>query len=172
MKIYLKHPTKSELHYRKEWLADPETMAYNKGYELDLKGYNKKTGTIFRTDEEMALWYENWTDNSEKYYAYIFVENIDCPIGEIYYYLDNDIYKMGILIQSKYRGLGFFKQSMNALFAEAKKHNIKELYDEFEEERVSTYQAFLAVGFEKVEDSFITKDNKQVKVVKVKKVLN
>ena len=79
---------------------------------------------------------------------------------------------MGILIQSKYRGLGFFKQSMNALFAEAKKHNIKELYDEFEEERVSTYQAFLAVGFEKVENSFITKDNKKVKVVKVKKVLN
>ena len=48
----------------------------------------------------------------------------------------------------------------------------KELYDEFEEERVSTYQAFLAVGFEKVENSFITKDNKKVKVVKLKKVLN
>lgn len=44
--IYLKIPTIEELWYRQKFMADPETMDYNAGYDIDLEGYNKTTGTI------------------------------------------------------------------------------------------------------------------------------
>ena len=45
-KVYLKIPDVSELHFRQEWMNDSGTMAYNAGYDLDLKGYNKQTSKI------------------------------------------------------------------------------------------------------------------------------
>ena len=51
--IYLKVPSIEELHYRQEWMKDINTMSYNAGYDIDLKGYDKITGTITKTDEEM-----------------------------------------------------------------------------------------------------------------------
>ena len=30
-----------------------KAMSYNAGYDMDLKGYDKETGTIIKTDEEM-----------------------------------------------------------------------------------------------------------------------
>ena len=102
-KVYLKVPTKDELHYRQEWMRDPDTMSYNAGYDMEFNGYNKETGTIAKTDEEMLNWYNNWINKEpDKYFAYIYDFNIEEPIGEVYYYLDNDIHSMGILIQNKY----------------------------------------------------------------------
>ena len=51
--IYLKVPNVDELHYRQEWMKDAKTMSYNAGFDMNLKGYNKETGTITKTDEEM-----------------------------------------------------------------------------------------------------------------------
>ncbi len=45
-KVFLKIPSISDLHYRQEWMKDPVTMAYNAGYELNVSGYDKQTGTI------------------------------------------------------------------------------------------------------------------------------
>lgn len=71
-KIYLKVPSISELHYRQEWMKDPKTMSYNAGYNIDLKGYDKETGTLNKTDEEMITWYNNWINKEpDKYFAYI-----------------------------------------------------------------------------------------------------
>ena len=79
---------------------------------------------------------------------------------------------MGIVIQSKYRGKGYFKESMNLLFNKAKEKKIKELYDEFEITRTTTYQAFLSIGFKIVDRFYCTKFNKQIEFVKVKKTLD
>ena len=49
--IYLKSPKIDELHYRQEWMKDPKRMNYNVGYDMDLKGYDKETGTITKTDD-------------------------------------------------------------------------------------------------------------------------
>ena len=75
MELYLKVPTKEELFYRQEWLKNPKTMSYNAGYDIDIKGYNKKTGIIIKTDDEMLEWYYKWIDNvnekfSEIYYSW------------------------------------------------------------------------------------------------------
>ena len=172
-KLSLEQPTINELYYRQKWMMDAETMSYNAGYDINLKGYNKKTGTITKTKEEMISWYIKWIkEPKDKYFAYIYENNGKEPIGEIYYYLEKDIYNMGIVIQSKYRGKGYFKESMNLLFNKAKEKKIKELYDEFEITRTTTYQAFLSIGFKIVDRFYCTKFNKQIEFVKVKKTLD
>ena len=35
-------------------MLDRDTMNYNAGYDLELKGYNKKNGTIYKSDEELS----------------------------------------------------------------------------------------------------------------------
>ena len=47
---YLKVPNTQELNYRQEWMKDPKTMSYNAGYDMDLKGYDKETGTISKIE--------------------------------------------------------------------------------------------------------------------------
>ena len=55
-KVYLNVPSKDDLHYRQEWMNDPKTMNYNAGFDMNLKGYDKVTGTISKTDQEMIEW--------------------------------------------------------------------------------------------------------------------
>ncbi len=155
--IYLKVPTINELHYRQIWMQDPKTMSYNKGYNLDIKGYNKETGTITKTDEEMIDWYNNWINHEpDKYFAYIYTDNINEPIGEIYYYKDNNTYSVGILIQDKYRGKGYSYKALLELEKVAfDKNNITKLSDLIPENRISAIKVFKKAGF------IIT--NKQIK---------
>ena len=72
--VYLKVPKKEELHYRKEWMIDPDTMNYNAGYDLELKGYNKKNGTIYKSDEELSIWYDKWIGVDNKYLVTVQIE--------------------------------------------------------------------------------------------------
>ena len=160
-KVYLKVPGIDEMKYRKEWMNDPLTMAYNAGFDLDLKGYDKNTGTIFRTDEDLLEWYNKWIDHEpDKYFAYIYVEGIEEPVGEIYYYPDGDVHSMGIMIDYKFRGKGY---SYNALIELKKiafeKNKISELSDMIPLDRVFAIKAFKKAGFvhtkkEKIEKVF------------------
>lgn len=148
-KVYLKVPTLDEMHYRKEWMMDPKTMDYNAGYDIDLSGYNKETGTITRTDEEMETWYNNWINKEpDKYYAYIYVNGIDEPIGEVFYYPNDNIHSMGILIKGEYRGKGY---SLDALLELEKiafeKNNINELSDMIPLSRTGAIKTFEKAGF-------------------------
>ena len=56
-RIFLVVPKEEDLKYRQIWLNDPKTMSYNAGYDIDLKGYDKETGTIYKTNKEMIEWY-------------------------------------------------------------------------------------------------------------------
>lgn len=149
MSIYLKVPTIDELHYRQEWMKDPKTMSYNAGYDMDLKGYDKETGTITRTDEEMIIWYNNWVNKEpDRYFAYIYDENISEPIGEVYYYLDNVIHSMGIVIQNKYRGNRYSYKALLELEKIAfEKNNISELSDIIPLDRMGAIKTFKKAGF-------------------------
>ena len=55
-RIFLVVPIIEDLKYRKKWMKDSKTMSYNAGFDMDLKGYDKNTGTITKTDEEMINW--------------------------------------------------------------------------------------------------------------------
>ena len=158
-KVYLKVPNKDDLKYCQSWMMDPDTMSYNAGYDIDLSGYNKADGTIHKSDEDMLRWYDKWINKEpERCYRYIYVEGIDEPIGEIYYYQNSDTYSMGILLQSKYRGKGY---SYNALLELEKIafeiNNITELSDMIPIDRVGAIKAFKKAGFVQTEKGRIEK---------------
>lgn len=148
-KIYLKVPSVEEIHYRQSWMKNAKTMSYNAGYDIDLKGYSKETGIISKTNDEMINWYNNWMNKEpDKYFAYIYAKNIEEPVGEIYYYLDNDIHSMGILIQNKYRGKGYSYLALIELEKKAfEENNISELSDFIPVERNNAIKSFLKANF-------------------------
>ena len=147
--IYLKVPSIDELYYRQEWMRDSKTMSYNAGYDIDLKGYDKKTGTITKSNEEMIDWYNKWINQEpDKYFAYIYNNSISEPIGEVYYYLDNGIHSMGIVIQDKYRGKGYSYYALLELEKIAfEKNDISELSDFIPLDRLGAIKAFKKAGF-------------------------
>lgn len=147
--IYLKVPSIEELHYRQEWMNDSKTMSYNAGYDIELKGYNKETGTITKTDEELLTWYNNWINKEpDKFFAYIYDNDLAEPVGEIYYYLDGDIHSMGILISDKYRGKGYSYLALLELEKVAfEKNDINELSDMIPLDRVGAINSFKKAGF-------------------------
>lgn len=147
--IYLKKPTIDELHFRQKWMKDHKTMSYNAGYEMDFEGYDKSTGTITKTDAEMLDWYYDWIDQEpDTYFAYIYEQTINEPIGEIYYYLDNGIHSMGIVIQNKYRGNGYSYKALLELEKIAfETYKISELSDFIPIDRVAAIKSFKKAGF-------------------------
>ena len=151
--IKLVVPSIEDIKYRKEWMKDPKTMAYNAGYDLDIKGYDKSTGIINKTDEEMIEWYNKWIGfEPDKYYAYIYVDDIEEPVGEVYYYLNGDIHSMGIVIQDKYRKQGYSQKALLELEKVAFEINgINELSDIIPVERISAIKAFENAGFSKLD---------------------
>ena len=148
-KVYLSIPTIDDMKYRQMWMNNPKTMSYNKGLDLDIAGYNKETGTISKTDEEMLDWYNKWINKEpDRFYAFIYSEDEDEPVGEIYYYLDGDIHSMGILIDEKFRGKGYSYPALLELEKIAfEKNNINELSDIFPSDRVSAIKTFEKAGF-------------------------
>lgn len=160
-KVYFKVPTKEELHYCQAWMMDPDTMSYNAGYDVDLSGYNKTTGTILKTDEDMLRWYDKWIDHEpDRFYRYIYVEGVDEPIGEIYYYPNSNTHHMGVLIISKYRGKGYSFDALMQLEKIAfEDNNIQELHDAIPPERTNAVNLFKKAGFIQTDkDMMITRD--------------
>ncbi len=167
-KVYLNVPSKNNLHYRQEWMNDPKTMNYNAGFDINLKGYNKLTGTISKTDEEMIEWYRKWINKEpDRYFAYIYVDGIEEPIGEVYYYPDGDIHSMGILISNKYRGNGYSYSALIELEKIAfKKNNINELSDMVPLDRIDAIKTFKKAGFIHTDKEVIEKVFDQDSIVK------
>ena len=148
-KIILKVPNKEELKYRKSWMNNPKTMSYNAGLDLNLDGYDKKTGTISKSDDELLEWYDKWIGHEpDGYYAYIYVQDIKEPIGEVYYYPDGDVHSMGIVIDYKFRGKGYSYDALIELEKIAfEKNNISELSDMVPLDRVGAIKVFKKAGF-------------------------
>lgn len=138
-------------------------MDYNAGYDVSYYGYHYDTGCI---DFSKEKWVEtfNKRKNENIYFAYIQDPNIDEFVGYVnYQYNENDDrYECGILIDSKHRGMGYSKDALKLLCDEARKNEIKELYDNFEVDRGNTLNIFKQVGFEVVQEITWKKFGKDV----------
>lgn len=169
--VELRIPLKKDLIYRKNWMNDPKTMEYNAGYDIELKGYDKNTGTIRKTNQELNEWYDKWSNKEpDKFFAYIYDSNIEEPVGEIYYYLDNDIHSMGILIADKYRGNGYSTKALLELEKIAfEKNNINELSDMIPLDRIGAINCFIKAGFRQTD--IINEEIKFGKAVNLRQLL-
>lgn len=163
MEVYLKTPTIEQLHYRQEWLNDIDTMRYNAGYDLEVNGYDYNTGTIKKSGKEMIMWYNNWINKEpKKYFAYIYDKQLDVPVGEVYFYYQEDLkkYCVGILISNDYRGKGYgYKGLLEIEKIAFEKYKIPELIDVVPYDRISAIKTLKRAGFielksEKYEEKF------------------
>lgn len=162
-------PKLEDYWYEEKLQNDPNTMSYNAGYDVSYSGYHYDTGCIDFPENEWIKTYQKRIDEN-KFFAYI--KDNDKYVGYVNYHYNKNLgrYECGVLIEYKYRGLGYSKKALELLINEAYKNNIEYLYDNFEKDRGNTLKLFLSVGFEIIEEMTWNKFNKPVDgvVVRVK----
>lgn len=151
--LYLHVPTYEELWYRRKIMQDPDTMSYNKGYDLDFDGYDKATGCIAFPEQQWTDWYHYFIGQEPlRFFAYIVRESDGKFIGEVNVHMNTDAgwYEMGIVLEAKYRGKGYAVAALQLLLQHAfEKMDANAVHNNFEEERSAAVQTHLTVGFTK-----------------------
>ena len=149
MDLKLIVPQKEDLWFKKELKEDPDTMDYNRGYDLNFAGYNRTDGTIQTDLRELEnVWAEKWIGNEPTNFYY-FIKNNDTFIGEIYAKLDKikNSYEIGIVIKGEFRGRGYATPTIKLLCENMKSQGIKMLYHKLPASRESAIKADLNNGF-------------------------
>lgn len=151
--LYLHIPGFQELWYRQKLLKDPETMSYNKGYDIAFNGYEKETGCIAFPEQEWADWYACFVGKEpQRFYAYIVREADGTFMGEVNVRKDEAAfwYEMGIVLEAKYRGKGYGAEALRLLLKHAfEDMNADAVHNVFEAERISAVGTHLSAGFTK-----------------------
>ena len=152
-RVSLHIPEYDELWYRQKILAQPETMNYNKGYNMDFKGYHKDTGCIDFPEMEWSVWYDCFVNHKpERFYAYIVNVSNNEFIGEVNLHksINNEWHDMGIIIESKHRGRGFAVEALRLLLKVAfEEYCVFTIHNDFEVDRNAATKAHYSVGFKK-----------------------
>lgn len=168
--LYLYVPKIEDLWFRKKMLADPETMSYNKNWEVDYDGYDKATGCIDFKEEEFESWLEYWTDKQPtRFYAYVCKDDGEF-IGEVNFQYNEEKkwHDMGVVIYSKHRGKGYGTKALKLLLKQAfEVCKIERIHNDFSIERaeISAWKAHFSAGFkeynmnENILEVMITKES-------------
>ncbi|MEG2290725.1 MAG: GNAT family N-acetyltransferase [Clostridium sp.] len=155
-KVYFHVPKFEELAYRKKIMSQPDTMDYNKGYDISYEGYHKDTGCIDFPENKWRNWHSNRVDKKPEYfYAYITREDDNSFIGEVNLNLsDKDkYYDMGIVLEAKYRGAGYSLEALKKLMKVAfETYDALEVHNDFETTRKSAIEIHKAVGFNIIDE--------------------
>lgn len=149
MDLKLIVPQKEDLWFKKKLKEDPDTMDYNRGYDLNFAGYNRTDGTIQTDLRELGnVWAEKWIGNESTNFYY-FIKNNDTFIGEIYAKLDKikNSYEIGIVIKGEHRGRGYATPAIKLLCEKLKAKGIKKLYHKLPASRKSAIKADINNGF-------------------------
>jgi diamine N-acetyltransferase len=156
-KLHLHVPSYEELNYKELILSQPETMNYNRGYDMNISGYDKITGCIDFPQTEWESWYNFWIGNEpNRYYAYIAQNENNAFVGEVNIHLSpkNKWYDMGIIIEGKYRGRGYAVGALNLLLKQAFcVFDANAVHNDFENDRSAAIKTHLSVGFKKYKDT-------------------
>lgn len=149
--LHLHIPAYEELGYRQKLMADPDTMSYNKGYDMDLDGYDRQTGCMSFPEREWADWYAYFVGNEPKrFYAYVVRDSDGAFIGEVNVHQNPGApyYDMGIVLEARYRGMGHAVPALRLLLRHAfEEMGATAIHNDFEETRVAAVKTHLAAGF-------------------------
>ncbi len=157
-KLLLHIPSLVELWYRQQIMNDPDTMEYNKGYNLGYEGYHNITGCIDFPETQWESWY-HWFVNGkpQRFYAYIVRREDNTFIGEVNAHPSSqgNWHDMGIVIESKYRGLRYATEALDLLLKEVfETMPVNTIHNNFEMNRIAALRTHLSSGFQ-----IISEDN-------------
>ena len=144
-------PQYRDLWYRQQLLNDAATMDYNKGYDLDFRGYHKDSGCIDFPEEQWKNWYDWFIGQEpERFYAYITRSHDGKFIGEINIHKSDTApwHEMGIVLDAKFRGQGYAVEALKLLLEYAFVNlNVDAIHNSFEVNRTAAVRTHLAAGF-------------------------
>lgn len=154
MEISLHIPSYGELWYRQKLLADPATMSYNRGYDLDFASYDRETGCIAFPETRWREFWDDWCSGQDprRFYAYVMGED-GRFLGEVDLHRSGDEpwYEMGVVLEAAHRGKGYGRPALELLlhhaFAVLKAETVRNC---FEEERAAALKIHLAAGFREI----------------------
>lgn len=87
--VRFRTPLRPEMAIREQWLADPEFMAYNAGWNVDRPGYHRDTGCVDFPAEAWDSWYASWIGQADR--DYWFVEDADGRlVGHAHFHVVTD----------------------------------------------------------------------------------
>lgn len=166
-KTYLHIPELDELDYYEYLLRDPETMSYNMGYDLNLEGYDRTTGCINTFNKNR--WYLKQHNDKNRYFAYIISKKDNNPVGYVNFHFDEDLLKhsCGIVIEYKYRNLGYAKDALKQLINVAfDEYNISSLINNIPYNRTDALKLFTKLGFKDIKkDYYISKFDSNERII-------
>lgn len=150
-RLCLHVPELNEFWYRKKLMEDPETMSYNRGYDLDFAGYDKGTGCIAFPEEEWESCYNYFVGHEpERFYAYLVNTENGEFVGEVNAHksVGHDWYDMGIVIEAKHRGKGYANEGLRLLLHHAFiDMDAMAVHNSFEKSRNAALKAHEHAGF-------------------------
>lgn len=154
--ICLHIPIYEELWYREKIMQDSDTMSYNRGYQLNMEGYDTETGCIAFSKKAWRDWYDYFIGQEpERFYAYIARREDGVFIGEVNLHRNPDAlwYDMGIVLEAAFRGKGYAKQALRLLLQYAFENMAADaVHNDFEAGRIAAIRAHLAAGFTKCDE--------------------
>lgn len=154
--VYVAHvlelhvPARSEFVVRQRWLADPEMMAFNAGWEVASEGYDRATGCIRWPQEEWAA-FELRLRLPSTQHGYFYVRDVGTGafVGHVHYVVDErSSASIGLNVEPSSRGRGWGVEMLRLLVEYIWSHtDAVEIANEFEDERLSAVRTHQRCGF-------------------------
>ncbi len=141
-RLRLHIPDLSELWYRQKLLSDPDTMYFNRTSD--------SSGCIDFAEDGFSDWYKYWIKGFPmRYYAYIVRISDGSFIGELWLYKNDivgfyeDYYKMGIIIENKFRRVGYGREALELLldvaFCELGAASVNNFFESYRSEALKVH---------------------------------
>ena len=150
-RLELRVPGLRDMAYRQRLLAQPETMAYNAGRDIDADGYDPVTGCIDFPPENWRWWRQLWLMNEPDFFsALLWDAEAARFVGEACWFYDADAeaHVAGILIEAEHRGKGYCAEGLRLLIAHAfRREGIDALRCELSSDNVAACRGYLRAGF-------------------------
>lgn len=149
LELYI--PNVEDMWFVQQMQEDPETMAYNAGWDVSYDGYHPDTGCIDFPESEWAekhAWLVG--HEPERFYALARLKSNGQFVGEVnfHYTPEEDWWDMGVLIHAPFRGRGCGHLALELLLRKAfEEYGITRLHNDFETTRDAGLAIHLAAGF-------------------------
>ena len=133
-------PIIEDLWFRQKYLADEDTMSYNKDWGE----------TISFPESDWKDWYDYWIiyHENKRFYRYLQDSETRSFVGEAAYHYDveRDIFLADVIVASEYRGRGYGREGLVLLCEAAKANGVGALWDDIAIDNPAV-ALFLKTGF-------------------------
>ena len=145
--------TAADMAFRRAMMEDPDTMAYNAGWEVSYPGYHRDTGCIDFPESKWEADFARLTRQGPgQFYAYLREKTSGAFVGEVSFHPGEGPWsELGVVLHAPYKGRGYGRAALALLARKAFEDlGLPALRNTFEPERTAALAIHKAVGFREV----------------------